>query len=99
MIESKNPEEAAKFYIMAWDTAAVEDRPQTAVEYACKGAKLLVRLKKYAEAVQVLQKCVTLSIDTGEPTGCGKLIVFILLLQIAMEDLINANRTFLDAKG
>lgn len=36
MIESKHPEKAASYYLLASDTAMIEDRPQHACEYACK---------------------------------------------------------------
>lgn len=36
MIESKHPEKAAAYYMLASDTTMIEDRPQHACEYACK---------------------------------------------------------------
>jgi hypothetical protein len=99
MIESKHPEEASKFYILASETAMIEDRPQTATEFACKGARLLVRLKNYSQAINILKKTIMVNNDTGNAASCGLLVVYIILLQLALEDIVSANCTYQEVGG
>lgn len=99
MIESKHPEEASRFYIYASETAMIEDRPQHATEFACKAARLLVRLKKYVEAINVLKKTIMLNNDTGNAAACGLLVVYVILLQLAMDDIVSANCTYQEIGG
>jgi len=98
MIESKHPEKAATYYLLASDTVMIEDRPQHACEYACKSAKLLVKLEKYKEAVETLKKTMNLHLAFKDELSCGKYVIFIILIQLKLDDVVTVSKTYQEGK-
>ena len=58
----------------------------------------MVKLEKYKEAVETLKKTMNLHISFGDELSCGKYVIFTILIQLKLGDIITINKTFQEGK-
>lgn len=94
MIEAKYPAEAARLYEKAADVVLLEDRPRQSAEFLGKSARLMVKLKRYDEAAELVKRELEMQ-EEGENRGAvGRLIVALVLIHLTRGDLIAAQKAF-----
>ena len=59
---------------------------------------MLVKLQKYKEAVETLKKTMDLHVAFGDELSCGKYVIFTLLIQLKLGDVVTVNKTFQEGK-
>ena len=59
---------------------------------------MLVKLQKYKEAVETLKKTMDLHVAFGDELSCGKYVIFTLLIQLKLGDVVTVNRTYQEGK-
>jgi len=92
MLEMDQPEQALGLYQKASETVGVEDRPVEAAQHLEAAARLMVRLAKYNTAAETLHTSLGLYSDAG--TSCGRLVVALVLVQVAREDTVAAGKVW-----
>ncbi|XP_016979016.1 gamma-soluble NSF attachment protein [Drosophila rhopaloa] len=94
MTESKHPELALEFYKRALAVVLIGDATHQASEFASKVSRILVKLKRYEEASKALKKEISLNLQTKSYGQVGRLVVALVLVQLAYGDLADAKKTF-----
>ncbi|XP_033164120.1 gamma-soluble NSF attachment protein isoform X2 [Drosophila mauritiana] len=94
MTESKHPDLALGFYKRALAVVLIGDSTHQASEFASKVSRILVRLKKYEEATKALKKEISLNLQTKSYGQVGRLVVALILVQLTLEDYVDAKKTF-----
>ncbi|GBN50203.1 Gamma-soluble NSF attachment protein [Araneus ventricosus] len=94
MIESKCPEMALELYKKAMDVVMTEDRPTQASEHAAKASKILIRLKRFDEAVNMVRKEQEFHLATDNTRAVGRLVVSEVLIHLMREDYVAADKAF-----
>ncbi|XP_032577344.1 gamma-soluble NSF attachment protein isoform X2 [Drosophila sechellia] len=94
MTESKHPDLALGFYKRALAVVLIGDSTHQASEFASKVSRILVRLKKYEEATKALKKEISLNLQTKSYGQVGRLVVALILVQLTVEDYVDAKKTF-----
>ncbi|KQS39350.1 uncharacterized protein Dere_GG17301, isoform B [Drosophila erecta] len=94
MTESKHPDLALGLYKRALAVVLIGDSAHQASEFASKVSRILVRLKKYEEATKALKKEISLNLQTKSYGQVGRLVVALILVQLTLEDLVDAKKTF-----
>lgn len=94
MIESKQPEIALDLYIKAIDVVMIEDRPSQASEFAGKAARLLVKLKRFDEAAEMVKKEMGYHLAVENTRAAGRLVVAEVLIHLVREDYVAADKAF-----
>lgn len=94
MIESKYPEMALELYKKAMDVVMIEDRPSQASEHAGKASRILIKLKRYDDAVNMVKKEVGFHLTTGNTRAVGRLVVAEVLIHLMREDYVAADKAF-----
>lgn len=94
MTESKHPDLALGFYKRALAVVLIGDSTHQASEFASKVSRILVRLKKYEEATKALKKEISLNLQTKSYGQVGRLVVALVLVQLTLEDYVDAKKTF-----
>jgi len=92
MLEMDQPEQALGLYQKASETVGVEDRPVEAAQHLEAAARLMVRLAKYNTAAETLHTSLGLYSDAG--TSCGRLVVALVLVQVARGDTVAADKVW-----
>jgi tetratricopeptide (TPR) repeat protein len=98
MIESKYPEKAAEWYCQASEVTMIEDRPRQAAEYANKAVRIYLKLKLYDEAVNWIRKAINYLIEAEDNQACGRLVVSLILIQLARDDIVAAQKAYQEGK-
>ncbi|XP_034110654.1 gamma-soluble NSF attachment protein-like [Drosophila albomicans] len=94
LAESKNPEMALRFYQHAVEVILIEDSTRQAAEFSSKVSRLLVKLKRYEEATNALKKEIGLNQQTESYGQIGRLVVALVLVQLARGDSVEAEKSF-----
>ncbi|XP_043949675.1 gamma-soluble NSF attachment protein isoform X2 [Drosophila biarmipes] len=94
MTESKHPDLALGFYKRALAVVLTGDSTHQATEFASKVSRILVKLKKFEEASKALKKEISLNLQTKSYGLVGRLVVALVLVQLALEDFVDAKKTF-----
>lgn len=94
MIEAKYPELALDLYTQAADVVMIEERPAQASEYAGKAARILIKLKRFDEAADMVKKEMEYHLSTGNTRAAGRLVVAEVLIHLMREDFVAADKAF-----
>jgi tetratricopeptide (TPR) repeat protein len=94
MVEAKYPEVALDLYTQAADVVMIEERPTQAAEYAGKAARILIKLKRYDEASEMVKKEMEHYLSTGNTRSAGRLVVAEVLIHLMREDFVAADKAF-----
>ncbi|XP_017111236.1 gamma-soluble NSF attachment protein [Drosophila elegans] len=94
MTESKHPELALQFYKRALAVVLNGDSTHQASEFASKVSRILVKLKRFEEASKALKKEIGLNLQTKSYGQVGRLVVALVLVQLAYDDFVDAKKTF-----
>jgi len=92
IIEQHLPEEALNLYSRAIEVVMIEERPRQAAEYATKCSRLLVKLGKYDEAINMLTREMSYQISAGNVANVGRSLVALVLVHLVREDVIAAGK-------
>lgn len=76
----------------------LEDRPRQAAEYANKAARLCLKLKRYNEASDYTKKALNHLVEADDMQACGRLVVAIVLIQLGLDDIVAAQKSFREGK-
>jgi len=99
IIEAHLPEEALNLYSRAIEVVMLEDRPRQAAEYATKCSRLLVKLGKYEEAINMLTREMSYQISAGNVANVGRALVALVLVHLVREDVIAAGKAIQEWGG
>ncbi|KAK4020850.1 hypothetical protein OUZ56_002794 [Daphnia magna] len=99
MIEPHLPEDALVLYKRAMEVVMVEDRPRQASEFASRAGRLLVRLGRYEDAINMLSKEMNYHIAGENPAAVGRVLVAVVMLHLAREDIIAAGKAIQEWGG
>ncbi|XP_016990353.1 gamma-soluble NSF attachment protein [Drosophila rhopaloa] len=94
LTESKHPDMALRFYQHALEVIMIEDSVRQAAEIASKVARILVKLGRYEEATNALKKEISLNQQTESYGQIGRLVVALVMVQLARGDSVEAEKTF-----
>ncbi|EDW01251.1 gamma-soluble NSF attachment protein [Drosophila grimshawi] len=94
LTEAKNPEIALRFYQHAVEIILIEDSTRQAAEFASKVSRLLVKLKRYEEATKAIRKLIGLYQQTESYGQIGRMVVALVLVQLALGDPVEAEKSF-----
>ncbi|KAG8178317.1 hypothetical protein JTE90_026287 [Oedothorax gibbosus] len=94
MIETKQPEVALDLYIKAMDVVMIEDRPTQASEHAGKASRILLKLKRYDDAAEMVKKEMQFHLATENTRAVGRLVVGLVLIHLMREDYVAADKAF-----
>ncbi|XP_016952974.1 gamma-soluble NSF attachment protein [Drosophila biarmipes] len=94
LTESKHPDMALRFYQHALEVIMIEDSVRQAAEYASKVSRILVKLGRYEEATNALKKEISLNQQTESYGQIGRLVVALVMVQLARGDSVEAEKTF-----
>ena len=99
MIEKDRPQKAAEWYCSASDTVMIEDRYLQAAEYANKAVKMFLKLKQYDSAIQWSEKAMEYNISGGETRTLSRQIATMIIVQMAKNDNIAAEKVYNQYRG
>lgn len=91
-LEREHPDEALGLYEKAAETVGVEDRPVEAAQHLENTARLLVKVGKYDKAADTLHNSLMLFTEGG--ANCGRVVLGLVLVQIARGDVIAAGKVW-----
>lgn len=96
MVEAVDSEKAAEFYKKAAQTTLLESHVFQAADYASKAGRVYLKLQKYDEALEMLQKQMECMREAEDQRPYSRLIVHLVLLHLARNDFVAANKAFKD---
>ncbi|EFX74438.1 hypothetical protein DAPPUDRAFT_200025 [Daphnia pulex] len=99
MIEAHLPEDALVLYRRAMEVVMIEDRPRQASEFATRAGRLLVKLGKYEDAINMLSREMNYHIAGENPAAVGRVLVVVVLLHLVREDVIAAGKAIQEWGG
>ncbi|XP_034652141.1 gamma-soluble NSF attachment protein [Drosophila subobscura] len=94
LTEQKHPELALRFYQHAIEVIMIEDSTRQAAEYSSKVSRILVKLRRYDEATQAIKREIGLNQQTESYGQIGRLVVALVLVQLARGDSVEAEKAF-----
>ncbi|XP_022223918.2 gamma-soluble NSF attachment protein [Drosophila obscura] len=94
LTEQKHPELALRFYQHAIEVIMIEDSTRQAAEYSTKVSRILVKLRRYEEATQAIKREIGLNQQTESYGQIGRLVVALVLVQLARGDSVEAEKAF-----
>lgn len=94
MVETKLPAKAASLYLKASEVVQLEDRPRQVADYLGKAARLMVKIKMYDEAADVIAKEMEMHISGENRPAVGRLAIALVLIHLKRGDLIAAQKAF-----
>lgn len=94
LTEQKHPEMALRFYQHAVEVIMIEDSTRQASEYSSKVSRILVKLQRYEEATKALKKEIGFYQQTESYGQIGRLVVALVLVQLALGDSVEAEKSF-----
>jgi len=98
MIESKCPEKAAQFYLSAAEVSMLENRYIQAADYSAKAAVILLKMKNYEAVNDALQKQMEYLQESSVKKTAGRVVAYMILVNLAKEDFVAAQKVFNDYK-
>ncbi|KAL5022018.1 hypothetical protein ScPMuIL_001173 [Solemya velum] len=98
MVEMTHLDQAINLYIRACDVAELEaDRERQCAEYIGKAARLMVRSKRYEEALATLKREIEFYAEVENLAKVNKLILGSLMIHLTEGDYVAADRYFQEA--
>lgn len=94
LTEQKHPEIALRFYQHAVEVILIEDSTRQAAEFCSKVSRILVKLQRFEEATKALKKEIALNQKTESYGQIGRLVVALVLVQLALGDSVEAEKSF-----
>ncbi|XP_032688760.1 gamma-soluble NSF attachment protein-like [Odontomachus brunneus] len=94
MLEASQPEQALELFKRAADIVMGEDSPRHAAEYMSKAARLLVKLQRYDEAADAIRREIGMHQQIKHWQSIGRLTVALVLVQLARDDQVAAEKAF-----
>lgn len=77
----------------------IEDRPRQAAEFCAKYSRLLVRLKMFDKAADAIRREISINQQSENTAAIGRLVVALVLVQLAREDYVAAEKAFKEWGG
>lgn len=99
MLETVKPEKSAEWYGMASEVTLLEDRYLQAAEYANKAMRMYLKLKQMENTIQWAQTALQHYVAGAEPRQAGRQTVVLVVLYIAKEDSVAAQKIFMANEG
>lgn len=93
-LESVDPEKAAEFYAVAAEVSMIENKSHVAAEFCGKAARVQMKLKNLSKAVELLKSQLSHLIETEDMGGCGRAVVCLVLVCLAMDDYVAGRKAF-----
>lgn len=94
IIESQYPEDALKLYQHATEIVLIQDSTRQAAEYTSKIARIHVKLQQYDLAADAIRRELGLHQQNESYQATGRLIVALVLVQLARGDVVAAEKAF-----
>ncbi|XP_067651910.1 gamma-soluble NSF attachment protein-like isoform X2 [Haliotis asinina] len=94
MVEMNQPEKAIDMYLKACDVVEIEDRPRQCAEYIGKAARLMIRCRRFDEAVETLKKEIDYYTECENFELLNKAIMGTVLVHLTQEDYVAADLFF-----
>ncbi|XP_068633384.1 gamma-soluble NSF attachment protein-like [Battus philenor] len=94
IIEENSPENAVKLYQQAAEVSSTESSQHQGSEYISKSSRILVKLRRYDEAVDSLRREIGFHQEAGNIGAVGRLTVAIVLVQLARGDPVAAEKAY-----
>ncbi|XP_046360371.2 gamma-soluble NSF attachment protein-like [Haliotis rufescens] len=94
MVEMNQPEKAIDIYLKACDVAEIEDRPRQCAEYIGKAARLMIRCRRYVDAVKTMKKEIDYYTECENFELLNKVIMGTVLVHLTQEDYVAADLFF-----
>lgn len=94
ILEDPMPDQALALYQRAVEVTAVEDTARQSTEYASKVARLMVKLAMYDQAADAIRREIGLHQQSENYGLIGRLAVALVLVQLAREDYVAAEKAF-----
>lgn len=94
ILEDPMPDQALALYQRAVEVTAIEDTNRQSTEYASKVARLMVKLAMYDQAADAIRREIGLHQQSENYGLIGRLAVALVLVQLAREDYVAAEKAF-----
>eukprot|EP00088_Acartia_fossae_P054615 TRINITY_DN6294_c0_g2_i1.p1 TRINITY_DN6294_c0_g2~~TRINITY_DN6294_c0_g2_i1.p1 ORF type:complete len:311 (-),score=78.13 TRINITY_DN6294_c0_g2_i1:412-1311(-) len=94
IVESSLPEDAVSLYKKACETVGTEDRPLEGAQFIESAAKLMVRVKKFDEAAELLHHALGLYSEAGAGTRAGRTVIKLVIVQLGRGDSVAASKAY-----
>lgn len=94
MLEGIDDSSACDLYFEACDLMETQDKPHYAIECFRKALGFTVKVKKYQEALALIQRIIPICTALNQPSNVHKYCLSITILQLAIGDVVAADRTF-----
>lgn len=94
LLEQTQPEQALRLFQRAADVVMIEDSPRQAAEFVSKVARILVKLQMYDEAATAVRREIGLHQQSESFAAIGRLAVALVLVQLARDDYVAAEKAF-----
>jgi len=99
ILEQKHPDKALTLYTHAAETVGTEGRDKEASELLTKVAKLQVKSKMWDKAKETIRQTIALQTEIGSTLLTGRLVGGLVLVELAREDTVAANKSFHELEG
>ncbi|XP_071443899.1 gamma-soluble NSF attachment protein-like [Hetaerina americana] len=94
LLEAQYADQALRLYQQAADVVMIEDNPKHAAEFCSKVARIMVKLQMYDQAADALRREIGLQQQCECTAAVGRLAVALVLVQLAREDTVAAEKAF-----
>ncbi|KAF7265968.1 hypothetical protein GWI33_020705 [Rhynchophorus ferrugineus] len=94
ILESQVPIEALNLYKHAAEISIIQDNPRQAAEHTSKVARLHVKLLQYDLAADAIRREIGLYQQTENHRALGRIVVALVLVQLARGDIVAAEKAF-----
>lgn len=94
LLEENSPELAFKLFQQAADICSANSSNHQSCEYLSKVSRLLVRMRKYDQALDSLRREIGLQLEIGNIGAVGRLTVVVVLVQLARGDPVAAEKAY-----
>jgi len=99
ILEQKHPDRSLALYTHAAETVGTEGRDKEASELLTKVAKLQVKMKMWDKAKETIEQTIALQTEIGSTIVTGRLVGGLVLVHLAREDPVAANKKFHELEG
>ncbi|KAG8222645.1 hypothetical protein J437_LFUL003767 [Ladona fulva] len=94
LLEAQYPDQALRLYQQAADVVMIEDNPKHAAEFCSKVSRIMVKLQMYDQAADAVRREIGLQQQCESTAAVGRLAVVLVLVQLAREDTVAAEKAF-----
>ncbi|EDW61108.1 gamma-soluble NSF attachment protein [Drosophila virilis] len=94
LTEANHPDVALRLYQHAVEVILIEDSTRQAAIYSSKVSRILVKLQRFEEATKALKTEIGLYQQTESFGQIGRLVVALVLVQLARGDSVEAEKSF-----